>query len=77
MVFEQAIYSVALAGVLAVALVLALAALLPLFQPTVLLRIEAESVTKSFLGGLIIALLAASLPIRQISRLDPAAVFRR
>lgn len=75
-VLEQAFWSVGLGAAVSVALAFALSALFALLLPSVPLSIEAGSLAKAFVGAAIISIVAAGLPVRQIARLDPAAVFR-
>ncbi|MHB0980279.1 MAG: ABC transporter permease [Thermoleophilia bacterium] len=77
LVFEQALVSVALGAVAAVVLAYALSAIFSLALPEVPLRITANSVAKVALGGGVIAVLSAALPVRRVAALDPASVFRR
>ncbi|MBF6596175.1 MAG: ABC transporter permease [Thermaceae bacterium] len=76
-VLTQAVVSVTLGLALGVAFTLGLSALLPVFGSTVALQVSGESLAQVVIASLIIAAVAALLPIRQIAGLDPAAVFRR
>jgi len=76
LVVTQALWSVAIGAAVSVALAFGLSTMLSVIVPDVLLRIEVQSVAKVFLGAGVIAVLGASLPIRQVARLDPVAVFR-
>lgn len=76
-VVAQALYSVVLGFVLGLTFTLLLSGIVPLVEPTLVLRISAASLLKAGMMALVIAALAAILPIRQISGLDPALVFRR
>ncbi|MBI4319631.1 MAG: ABC transporter permease [Chloroflexi bacterium] len=76
-VFEQALWSVAIGVAASIALAFVLSALFAVVVPDVPIRLELESVTKVILGAAAIAIFAASVPITQIARLDPVAVFRR
>jgi putative ABC transport system permease protein len=76
-VLGQAFYSVILGLAVALAVTLALAKIVPLFVPGLLLALSGASVLKVSVMALAISTVAAILPIRQISGLDPAMVFRR
>ena len=76
-VLAQAAAGLALALVLSVALVELLAATVPLVKTNLELLLTPESVLKVTLMAVVIGLLAAAVPVRQIAALDPAAVFRR
>ncbi|MBI2955209.1 MAG: ABC transporter permease [Chloroflexi bacterium] len=76
-VFEQALWSVAIGAAASIILALALSALFAWLIPDVPIRVELESVARVILGAGAIAILAASVPITQIARLDPVSVFRR
>lgn len=73
----QALLSIVLGLILAVGLTLALSFIMPIVTPELELVITNTSLVKIILASGAIALLSAVLPIRQISGLDPAAVFRR
>ncbi len=77
LVFEQALVSVTLGAGTAVALAYALSAIFGLVLPEVPLRITPTSIAKVAIGGGVIAVLSAALPVRKVGRLDPATVFRR
>lgn len=76
LVVTQAFWSVAIGATVSVVLAVGLAAFIGAIVPDVSLRIEAPSVAKVFLAAGVIAVIGASLPVRQIARLDPVAVFR-
>lgn len=76
-VLTQAALSVSLGVALAVAVTLLLALVVPRVASTLALRVGVGSVSKTIALSLVIAGLAAILPIRQIAGLDAAAVFRR
>ena len=76
-VLAQALGSVAIGFALAVAFTLLLGAALSGLGSNVALQVSGGSLLKVGVASLIIAGLAALLPIRQIAGLDPASVFRR
>lgn len=73
----QAAWAVGIGAVAAVVMALALAAILSVFVPETPIIVEPQSVFKVFAAAGIISLISAIIPIAQISRIDPAAVFRR
>lgn len=75
-VLAQAALSVALGLGIALAFTLTLAAVVPLAAPELALAVSLGSLAKAAGLSLVIAGLAAVLPIRQIASLDPAVVFR-
>lgn len=75
-VLAQAIYSVALGFAVGLAFTLLLAAVAPVLTLNLSLEISGASLLKVGAMSLVIAGFAAILPIRQISGLDPATVFR-
>ena len=76
-VLAQALYSVALGFALGLAFTLLLTVVVPGLTPNLTLQVSGASLLKVGAVSLVIAALAAILPIRQIAGLDPAAVFRR
>jgi putative ABC transport system permease protein len=76
-VLAQALISVVLGFVLGVALTFLLAVALPILRIDLVLEVRPASLLKAGAMSLVIAGLSAVLPVRQIARLDPAAVFRR
>jgi putative ABC transport system permease protein len=76
-VLAQALYSVALGFAVGLAFTLALSAVVPELASNLTLRVSGASLVKVGGMSLVIAALAAVLPIRQIAGLDPATVFRR
>ncbi|TAK35061.1 MAG: ABC transporter permease [Chloroflexota bacterium] len=76
-VVEQAFWSVGLGAAMSVVLALTLSSLFALMLPSVPIRIEPGSLAKAFIGAGVISVIAAVLPIFQVARLDPVAVFRR
>lgn len=76
-VFEQALWSVAIGAAASIVLAFALSAIFAWLVPDVPIQIELESVAKVILGAGAIAIFAASVPVTQIARLDPVLVFRR
>ena len=75
-VLAQALYSVALGFILGLAFTLLLTVVVPGLAPNLTLQVSGASLLKVGALSLVIAGLAAILPIRQIARLDPATVFR-
>ncbi len=75
-VLGQAFISVALGFVMGFAFTFVLSLLVPRLNVAIAMEINGESLAKVGGGSLAIASLAAILPIRQISGLDPAMVFR-
>ena len=76
MVLVQAVLSVALGLAAGLAFTLLLSAAVPLGAPELALVVSLPSVIKAAGLSLVIAALAAVLPIRQIAGVDPAIVFR-
>jgi putative ABC transport system permease protein len=74
--FAQAAWSVALALILAVALSFGVAALVAMATPNVRLRIEAVAIARVAVAALVVGSLGALVPLRRITRLDPASAFR-
>jgi len=75
-VLAQALYSVALGFAVGLAFTLLLSAIVPALGSNLPLQVGVASLLKVGSASLVIAALAAVLPIRQIAGLDPAAVFR-
>jgi putative ABC transport system permease protein len=75
-VLAQALYSVVLGFAVGLAFTLVLSAVVPALGSNLPLQVGAASLLKVGTMSLIIAALAAVLPIRQIAGLDPATVFR-
>ncbi len=73
----QAVWSVALSLVVAVALALLVGAVVGRLTPTVQLVVEPADVLRVGLGGLVVGALGAILPLRRVLRVDPASAFRR
>jgi len=76
-VLIQALLSVALGLGLGLAFTLLVAALAPRLSLTLALEVSGASLLKVGSVSLVIAGLAALMPIRQVAGLDPAMVFRR
>lgn len=76
-VLAEAALSVALGFVVGVVLTAALALAIPLTGASLELALSPESLGKVGLFAMVIAGMAAALPIRQVSGVDPAVVFRR
>lgn len=75
-VLTQAFVSVGLGVIVAVAVTLVLAVLVPLSGSPLSLEIRPDSMFKLVVASIAIAGLAAVLPIRQIAGMDPAMVYR-
>jgi len=73
----QALASVGIGFVVAVALTAGLGMLLPRIGSNVALVLGPPALARALLASLVIAGLASLLPIRRIARLDPAMVFRK
>lgn len=69
--------TVAAGFVLALALVWALAQLLPELSPTLVLAIKRDDVAQALAVAGAVALAAAAFPVLRVARVDPASVFRR
>ncbi len=76
-VLTQALISVAMGLVVGLGFTLLLAFLLPLFSSNMALVVSGQSLLTTTLTALVIATLAAILPVIQIAGLDPATVIRR
>ncbi len=76
-VLWQAMISIGLGLALAVGLTYAMSYIAPIITPEMAMVLTGDSLLKTFLAASAIALFSALLPIRQISGLDPADVFRR
>jgi putative ABC transport system permease protein len=75
-VLAQALYSVVLGFAVGLTFTLLLSAIVPALGSNLPLQVGATSLLKVGSASLVIAALAAVLPIRQIAGLDPATVFR-
>ncbi len=75
-VFEQAMVSVVIGFVIALALVYLIIGGLSIAQSNILLVVEFQSILKVVLASSIIGVFASFLPIFRIRRLKPAEVFR-
>jgi putative ABC transport system permease protein len=73
----QTALSIVLGLLVAIALTLSLTILVPLVVPELELLVLPSALVKAALAAAGIAMLAAMIPIWQITRLDPAMVFRR
>jgi putative ABC transport system permease protein len=76
-VIAQALYSIVLGFLIGLAFTLLVSALAPRIEPALALAITPASLLKAGTISVVIAVLAAVLPIRQIAGLDPAQVFRK
>jgi len=76
-VLSQAAWTVGPAVALALLIVVGLSLTLPSFSNNVSIAIEASSVIRVATGAVALAALGAVAPLRRISRVDPATVFRR
>jgi len=75
-VLVQALYSVVLGFAVGLAFTLALSAAMPALDANLPMQVGVASLLKVGGVSLVIACLAAVLPVRQIAGLDPATVFR-
>lgn len=75
-VLAQALFSVALGFAVGLAFTLVLTAFVPLLGSNLPMQVGGQSLIKVGSVSLVIAALAAIIPIRQIAGLDPATVFR-
>lgn len=73
----QTALSIALGLIVAVALTLSLTVLVPLVLPELELVVLPGALAKAATAAAGIAMLAATIPVWQITRVDPAMVFRR
>lgn len=73
----QAIWTIALATVLAVAMSLALGAAIGAATPNIRIVIEAGTVARTAVGALAVGLIGAAIPLRRVITVDPASAFRR
>ena len=76
LVSRQSLLTVAGGLVLAVALVAAMAVLVPLITPVDLV-VGSGAIARTAAAGAVIALVAAFIPARRLAHLDPASVYRR
>jgi putative ABC transport system permease protein len=76
-VLGQAVWTVGVALVLAVALSLLLAWLLERFTGNLSIIVAAPAVAQVAIAGLLLAALGAVVPLLKVWRVDPASVFRR
>lgn len=76
-VLAQAMWAVALAIAAAVILAVAVGALVGRLSDSIEIIIEARTVATVAVEALVIAAVGALLPVRRITRLDPALAFRR
>ena len=76
-VVAQAAWTIALALVVAVALSLAIGAAIGALTPNLEVDVELNSIVRTCASALVIGSLAALLPLRRVTRVDPATAFRR
>ena len=76
-VLTQSFIALLLGLGLSVLLVLALSIAIPLVRPSLGMELTAASVFKASAMALAIAIVASVLPVRQVTNLDPASIFRR
>ena len=76
LVSRQSLLTVAAGLALALALVAALAWLVPVLEPSVLISVRFDAVARTALLAALIALAAAAIPARRVARIDPASVYR-
>jgi putative ABC transport system permease protein len=75
-VLAQAILSVMLGLLFGLFVTVLLTLLVPIFGSNLVLEVSGASLVKVGSSSLVIAMISAMLPIRQIAGLDPAMVFR-
>jgi putative ABC transport system permease protein len=76
-VAAQALWTVLLATVVAVAAAYVLGGAIGALTPNVRVIIEPDSVIRTAAGAAIVGLVAAAMPLRRILAVDPASAFRR
>jgi putative ABC transport system permease protein len=73
----QAVWTITIATVLAVAFSVALGAAIGAATPNVRVVIETGTVARTGIGALAVGLVAAAIPLRRVVTVDPASAFRR
>jgi putative ABC transport system permease protein len=73
----QALWTIALATLLALLVAIGLGAFIGAVTPNVSVVIEAASVARTALGALGVGMVAAAIPLRRVVGVDPASAFRR
>ncbi len=76
-VLAQAAWAVGVALVLAVGLAVAVGAGVAAATPNLRLAIEPASVLRTAMGALLVGGIGSVLPLRRVTKVDPASVFRR
>ena len=76
-VVAQAGWTIALALAVAVGLSIAIGAAVGALTPNIEVSIQPASILRTCVGALVIGSLAALIPIRRVTRADPATAFRR
>ena len=76
-VLTQAVWSVALALVVATAASIGIGLLVGRMMPSLLITIEPAAVARVGLGALFVGALGAIIPLRRVLTVDPATAFRR
>jgi putative ABC transport system permease protein len=76
-VLTQAVWSVAVALVLATVLAVLISGLVTSLSPALLVTIEPSSVLRAGIGALVVGALGSVVPLRRVFRVDPATAFRR
>jgi putative ABC transport system permease protein len=76
-VLTQAVWSVAIGLVVAIAIAFALGAAVTALTPNVQVAIEPGAIARAATGALLVGGLAALMPLRRVLRVDPATAFRR
>ena len=76
LVSRQSLLTVAVGLALALALVAALAWLVPALEPSLLISVSPDAVVRTALLAALIAVAAAAIPARRVAKLDPASVYR-
>lgn len=75
-VLTQAVWTVTLALILATILAIAIGAGIEAFTPNFAVDIEVRSVIQTAISAFAVASIAVVLPLRRVSRVDPATAFR-
>lgn len=75
-VLMQAVWTVALALILATILSIAIGAGIEALTPNFAVDIEARSIMQTAISAFVVASIAVTLPLRRVARVDPATAFR-
>jgi putative ABC transport system permease protein len=76
-VLVQAAWAVGVALLVAVGLAVAVATAVGAATPSIRLAIEPASVVRTAIGALLVGGIGSVLPLRRVTKVDPASVFRR